>query len=134
MDEYDIKCEEIRRENEEYLKIFEEDLKAAGLAPKTIRNHVSNAEFFINDYLMLRSLHHIDQGLYELGSFFDFFIHKCMWSTPDTVGKTATSIKKFYKCMADHGKISTRDYELIADEIKDGTPEWKAECDAFNNW
>ncbi len=31
----------------------------------------------------------------------EFFIRKCMWSTPGTIKRTAASIKKFYKFMPD---------------------------------
>ena len=36
-----------------------------------------------------------------------FFIRRCMCSTPSTVKGTAASIKKFYKCMLDHGSTDT---------------------------
>ena len=52
----------------------------------------------------------MEEGVTMLGDFLgDFFIRKCMWSTPATVKTTATSLKKFYKCMAEHGKIEKKD-------------------------
>ena len=51
LETYEKKCEEIRRTNNEYLKMFEEDM--SGLSAKTIRRHLNNADFFINGYLLL---------------------------------------------------------------------------------
>ena len=55
MSEYTIekceqKCEAIRRENEDLLKLFEEDMK--DLSSKTIRKHLDNVDFYLNHYLL----------------------------------------------------------------------------------
>ena len=39
--------------NYEYLILFQEDLENAGLKDKTIYNHLSNADLFINEFLRL---------------------------------------------------------------------------------
>ena len=41
----------MNKENKKYIEGFEEYLKNKNLSAKTIRRHVSNAEFYINDYL-----------------------------------------------------------------------------------
>ena len=46
-DAYEAMCDQTRKENETYLKIFEADLKAKGLVGKTIRKHVNNIHFYI---------------------------------------------------------------------------------------
>ena len=38
--------------NHEYLLLFQEDLENAGLKDKTIYNHLSNVNLFINDFLI----------------------------------------------------------------------------------
>ena len=48
-----------------------------------------------------------------------FFIHKCMWSTPGTIKSTAASIKKFYKCMNEHGYVSKVEYNYFCTVIKE---------------
>ena len=63
----------------------------------------------------------------------DFFIRKCMWSTPSTIESTAVSIKKFYKCMMDHGKIEKRDYDFLCSEIKENMERWQEDCALFND-
>ena len=52
IEEYDSACEAVRKENAEYLKLFEADLTEKGLSPKTIKNHISNVDLFINEFLL----------------------------------------------------------------------------------
>ena len=40
--------------NHEYLLLFQEDLENAGLKQKTIYNHLSNVDLFINDFLIIQ--------------------------------------------------------------------------------
>ena len=60
-------------------------------------------------------------------------IRKCMWSTPATVKTTATSLKKFYKCMAEHGKIEKKDYDYVCHDIKESMAYWQECCAEYNN-
>lgn len=98
-EEYEKRCEEIRKQNDELLNIFVDDLK--GLSPKTINNLLRNVNFYINDYLLNDDILTFDQGIEVIDNYFGyFFIRKCMWSTPSTIKSTAVSLKKFYKSMA----------------------------------
>lgn len=62
-----------------------------------------------------------------------FFIRKCMWSTPGTIKSTAASIKKFYKCMVEHGKVDVSDYEYLCSEIKENMDQWQTDCAIYND-
>ena len=76
----------------------------------------------------------MDEGVYMIDMFLGyFFIRKCMWSTPASIKSTAASIKKFYKCMLDHGKIEKEDYNSLCSEIKEGMSDWQADCAQFND-
>ena len=132
LEQYEKECEEIRAENAELLLMFEKDLESKGLSRKTIRNHLSNVDLYINEFLLREDAEHMDSGLGRMNSFFDFFIHKCMWSTPGNVRTTAASIKKFYKCMLDHGKISKDVYQDFYEDLKENIPFWQDECADFN--
>lgn len=130
--EYEKKCEKIRDINDELLELFASDL--GNLAPKTVRTHVSNVDFYINDYLLYKDTLTFEHGVGCIDDFLGcFFIRKCMWSTPGTIQSTATSIKKFYKCMLEHGKIQKKEYDYLCEEIKTGIPQWKADCAQFND-
>ena len=133
-EEYKKQCEKIRSENDVCLDLFEEDMKAQGLSDKTISRHISNVSFYINQYLLREDARLMTDGVTELDMFLgDFFIRKCMWSTPRTIKSTAASIKKFYKSMFAHGRIQKSDYEILYADIKDRMEYWQEDCAAFND-
>lgn len=120
--------------NHEYLLLFQEDLENAGLKQKTIYNHLSNADLFINDFLGYRMNVTMEEGVTMLGDFLgDYFIRKCMWSSPSSVKTTAASLKKFYKSMAEHGKIEKKDYDYVCRDIKESMAYWQESCESYNN-
>ncbi len=133
-EEYERECDKIRQTNEELLTLFEEELQDSGLSAKTVRRHLSNAEFYINEYLLREEPRPMEDGITELDMFLGFFfIRKCMWSTPGTIKSTAASIKKFYKCMLNHGKISKDDYAYLCDDIKENMEQWQTDCAVYND-
>ena len=133
-EEYERECDKIRQTNEELLTLFEEELQDSGLSAKTVRRHLSNAEFYINEYLLREEPRPMEDGITELDMFLGFFfIRKCMWSTPGTIKSTAASIKKFYKCMMNHGKISKDDYVYLCDDIKENMEQWQTDCAVYND-
>lgn len=133
-DEYLNKCDSIRGINNQLLNLFAENLAKSGRTNKTIRRHISNVDFYINKYLLLEDALAMESGTAMLDGFLgDFFIRKCMWSTPGNIKTTAASIKKFYKCMLDHNKISKEDFDLLSSEIKDSMKIWQEDCELFND-
>lgn len=133
-DEYNKSCDEIRDKNSEYLELFEQALLESGLKDSTIRRHLSNVDFYINDFLLYEEPLTIEYGISKIDSFLgDFFIRKCMWSTPGNIKTTAASIKKFYKCMLDHGIIKNSHYKFLCSEIRDDMEIWQENCAIFND-
>ena len=129
MQEYKKRCEEQRDRNKKLLADFESDLREKGLTNKTISRHLDNVDFYINEYLLREEPYPAEQGVTMINSFLGyFFIYKCMWSTPSTTKTTAASIKKFYKSMFDHGNLQQSDYDFLCSEIREGMPDWQAEC------
>ena len=133
-DEYEKACETIRQENAALLEEFKNHLASKGLSQKTINCHMSNVDFYINDYLLYDDVRTMADGVSRVDDFLGyFFIRKCMWSTPGTIKSTAASIKKFYQCMADNGRILKADYNYLCDVIKDNMPEWQLDCEQYND-
>lgn len=131
---YEKECEIIRSYNDRFLELFEKDMTESALSPKTIRSHISNVDFYINEYLLREDAHPMEDGVGMIDMFLgDFFIRKCMWSTPGTIKTTAASIKKFYKCMLDHGKISKNHYDFLCSEIRENMKRWQDDCAQFND-
>lgn len=136
-EEYDKLCKEQIEKNNKLLTIFEADLIKSGLSPQTIKKHMFNTEFYINNYLLREEpTTDIKQGCdILLDIFFEyFFIHKCMWSTPGTIKSTAASLKKFYKCMLEYGFVEKYHYEELCETIKENMEEWQDECAKFNRF
>lgn len=132
--DYEKECARIKKINNGLLEIFEKDLTAAGLTDNTVDRHLNNVAFYLNTFLLLDEALPMESGLYNLSLFLgEFFIRKCMWSTPKTIKSTAASIKKFYRCMLDHGKIEKEDYDYLCEEIRDEMGNWQATCEAYND-
>lgn len=132
--EYEKECEKIKSDNEKYLEIFQAELTKMGLSPKTIRSHLSNVDFYINDFLLYEEPTPMNEGCGYVDRFLgDFFIRKCMWSTPATIKSTAASLKKFYKCMLEKGYVEKDDYRELCETIKDDMEYWVEDCRRFND-
>lgn len=97
---------------------------------------MQNVDLYINGFLLREQQLKMEYGFGDKIDMFlgYFFIHKCMWSTPANIKTTAASIKKFYKCMLDHGYIQKSDYKDLCDIIKENMVEWQNDCAAFNNY
>lgn len=140
-DDYDEEPDEAisaRKENKKYMDMFLKDLKASGVSDKTIQNHMDNVDFYLTDYLPFTDEECTDMKAgaeaFNLRDFFGYFyIHKCMWSTPNNLKTTGASIKKFYKCMADHGEISKDKYKELCTLFKEEMSDWQEECRRFND-
>lgn len=114
----------MQEKNKKYLDLFKQDMVEKGLAPKTIKKHVNNIDFFLNTFLLREGVFTMEEGLLRADEFFDFFIRKCMWSSPNSIKENGASLKKFYKSMADHEFISQLDSKDFSDQIKYGMPMW----------
>ena len=124
-EDFEKESKSIREENRILLDGFEEWLRQSGLKDKTIRKHVQNADFYINDYLLYDSCTPAKEGVSAINSFFNwFFPRKAMWSSRASTKETAASLKKFYKFLAEMGVMPPADYLFLLAEVKSEMPEW----------
>lgn len=131
--DYDLAIKRLETINNAYLKEFKKELADAGLSPKTIEAHVSNADFFVNVYLP----HPMDATLYDGGSYFrDFFgyfyIYKCMFASVSDMKQQIASLKKFYAFMFQHLYISPEQYATAITTIKDCKDMWLEEMKEYD--
>lgn len=125
MSDYDTELMKLKKENDKYLKIFEKDLKDQGLKARTIHNHISNVDVYINEYLTYYNLQEVPAGCYQIHDFLgDWFIRKTTWASCSNIKSTAASIKKFYKSMMVHGIVEVRDYDALSFVIKENMKNW----------
>lgn len=130
----DIDYTTLIEENEGYLGQFEKDLTESGLKEKTIENHLLNTRFFLNNFVAGYEGLPMRYGVYLMQPFLGaFFIRKAMWSKPATIKQTATSLKKFYRCMVKLGHVDKEEYDYLVDDIKEYLDEWCDLCERYNN-
>ena len=81
-EEREIECDKIRAINKPLLQLFEEYLKKINLSKKTIKNHVANADLYINEFLLHDEPKPMEDGCFMADSFFDFFNYEfCFYYT-----------------------------------------------------
>lgn len=131
--DYEKEVEKMNKRNEVFLKEFKKWLTKKGLKEKTINNHASNADLYINDYLNYYDVTKMEDGTHMIDAFLgDWFIRKCLWSTAYSIKTTAASIKKFYQCMCELEFVPKEDYEFLCETIKSEMENWIEEAEDYN--
>nr|WP_320016325.1 phage integrase SAM-like domain-containing protein [uncultured Desulfobacter sp.] len=126
-EKYEEDCKKIRKVNESLLNEFEVWLKSSGLSEKTINNHFSNIDFYVNEYLLYEDATKAKDGVNAVGMFLGYwFIKKAMWASQSSIKGNATSLKKFYTFMHEKGLIDKEDLIDLKQTIKEDMPEWLA--------
>ena len=104
---YEIECQRIRSSNEDLLDEFKKWLQDSGLVSKTIKKHIENIDFYINEYLLYEDATNPEDGIDEIGMFLGYwFIKKAMWASAASITSNAASLKKFYTYLHEQGKVS----------------------------
>ncbi len=137
MDDYEIyeeDCKKIRKQNQRLLIEFEVWLQASGLSKKTIENHVSNVDFYVNEYLLYEDAVEARDGAISIGDFLGYwFIKKTMWASRTSIRSNATSLKKFYSFMLEKRLIDEEELLDLKQAITDRMPEWLATLERYND-
>lgn len=121
----ELEIEKNEKRNEKFIQEFKAWLKKQNLSTKTINKHKNNMELYLNNYLPYYESETMEEGTSSVYPFLgDWFIRKCMWSSRSSIKETASSIKKFYKCMNELGYIDKEKYELVAFTIKENMEEF----------
>jgi intergrase/recombinase len=132
--QYEEACEKIKVVNERLLDEFEGWLKASGLSRKVIKNHISNIDFYINEYLLYEDGTDAKDGVHGVAIFLGYwFIKKAMWASPSSIKGNATSLKKFYTYLLEKDLINKEDLNALKQSIKEGMPEWLATVQRYDD-
>lgn len=133
-DSYEKIVKSIHKRNDNLIYNFEGWLKRSGLGEKTVKNHVDNISFFLNDFVTYQdisedenytTLCHAEDGIKLVGEFLGYwFIRKAMWASESSIKSNITTIKKFYTFMQSLGLISAEELKDLNDEIKEYKQEW----------
>jgi len=131
---YEIERKKIRKDNEQLLNEFEESLKSSGLSEKTINDHISNIDFYVNEYLLYEDANEAKDGVDAVDMFLGYwFIKKTMWASQSTIKGNATSLKKFYTFLYGKGLIEKAELVDLKETIKEGMPEWLATLERYDD-
>ena len=91
---YEADYEIIRQENGVLLDKFAKYLQTKNLSESTIKTHVSNVDFYINEFLLYEKANEAKNGTSEIGTFLGhWFIRKAMWASVNQIKVTAASLK-----------------------------------------
>lgn len=133
-EKYEDDCKAIREANKNLLGDFEARLKSTGLSKKTIDNHISNIDFYINEYLLYEDATEARDGVNAVGIFLGYwFIKKAMWASRSSIKSNATSLNKFYSFMYEKSLIDKVDLSDLKETIKEGMPEWLATLERYDD-
>jgi intergrase/recombinase len=130
---YEADCKKIRKTNERLLAEFGTWLQSSGMADKTIRNHLSNIDFYINEYLLYDDATEAKDGVHSVGMFLGYwFIRKAMWASQASIKSNAASLKKFYTFLLEKGIIGDEGLNKLKETIKEEMPEWLARLKRYD--
>ena len=135
LDEREKQLKENTKRNEDYLKMFKKSLEEKQLTTKTIRKHISNIDFYLNDYLTYYDeIIKMEDGTQHTRSFLgDWFIRKAMWASKSSIKEMASSLKKFYEYMSALGFVKISDYQEMCYEIKDNMDLYLENLEDYDN-
>lgn len=75
-EKYEKECKKIKKENEKLLEDFSSWLAARNLSSKTIKKHVGNMDFYINEYLLYYEPKKAAEGAYDIDGFLGYWFIK----------------------------------------------------------
>ncbi|MDY6847194.1 MAG: recombinase [Chloroflexota bacterium] len=135
-EEYEQEYLKILADNEILLKDFESWLIDSGLAPKTIKQHCSSINFYINQYLLDTDPVSTEEGMDSgyISMFLGYwFIRKTMFASESYIKRYATSLKKFSKFLYEQNKMTKENYDSILTTIREEMPKWQATLKRYDD-
>ncbi len=133
-EQYEKECDRIRRGNKHLLNDFEKWLSENNLSNKTIKKHISNVDFYINEFLLYEDAIEAADGVGSIGMFLGYwFIRKAMWASKTAIKESAASLRKFYQFMLETEKITKEAFEHLKDRIKKDMPEWFGRMERYDD-
>ncbi|MGM3309688.1 site-specific integrase [Anabaena sp. WFMT] len=126
MSEFDKEVAKIEKYNQPVMEGFKVWLEKANLSTKTIKNHITNIEFFAEYLVYYEPLQQLDEAdEQDVSSFLlDYFPRKAMWASESSTKSYMTSFKKFFLYMVETNKISPDIETEVKDTLKEGKQDF----------
>ena len=136
LDDYDAQVDAIQKHNAPILASFHTSLAQAGLARKTVKNHVDNIDFF-TEYLVsyepLTRLDEADEG--DISAFLlDWFPRKALWASVSNTKQYLASFKKFFQWMGDTQRIAPEVVEDVLTTLKEEREDFLEAVNDDDEW
>lgn len=132
--QYETDCEQIRIANQSLLTEFKNWLQSSGLSEKTIKNHINNIDFYINEYLLYEDATEAKDGIFDVGMYLGYwFIKKATWASQSSIKSSATSLKKFYTFLLEKDLINKDDLEQLKETIKENLSDWLSTLERYDD-
>jgi len=127
-------CKRIKKDNVKLLEQFNQWLSEKGLAEKTLRRHVENADFYINTFLLYEDAIPASEGVSRISMFLGYwFIRKATWAGPSAIRENAASLKKFYTFMQEQDEVSAEALQDLKETIKEEMSEWMGTVERYDD-
>jgi site-specific recombinase XerD len=125
MSDYDVEVKLIRADNQPILDGFQSWLEGSGLAPKTVKSHLVNIDFFaeyLTYYEPLLRLTEAD-AVDVYGFLRNWYPRKAMWASEANTRSYMASFRKFFKYLKESNQIQ----QSIVDDVQETLRENKEE-------
>ena len=133
-EQYEKECNRITGKNKHLLNHFQKRLSDSKLSDKTIKRHISNVDFYINEFLLYEDAIEAAEGIGSIGMFLGYwFIRKAMWASKTGIKESAASLTKFYKFMFETKEITKEAFEHLKYRIKNEMPEWLGRMERYDD-
>lgn len=133
-EQYEADCQDIRKANQKLLTDFAGWLESSGLSEKTIKNHLTNIDFYINEYLLSEDVVEAKDGVDSVSDFLGYwFIKKAMWASQSSIKANASSLKKFYTFLLEKGLIQPDELKELKETIKEEMTEWLETLERYDD-
>ena len=119
--DYDAQADAIKEHNAPILADFQTSLEHAGLAKKTVKNHVENIDFFTDYLTYYEPLKRLDEGDDDDVSSFllNWFPRKALWASVSSTKSYLASFKKFFQWMGETQRISPEVVDDVLTTLKE---------------
>ncbi len=117
----------IIEKNKTLLDEFKQWLTAQGLTQSTIRHHLSNIDFYINEYLLCNTITEAKDGAASVGIFLDSdMLRKKQSASPSQLRRYAGSLKKFYRFLHEKSLVDADSLADLKQTLKQTRPRHNA--------
>ena len=126
MSDYDQEIERIKTKNQPILDEFQAWLEKSRLAPKTVKSHLSNMDYFAFYLVYYDPIHSLDEadGGDVSGFLLEWYPRKAMWASKANTRSYMASFRKFFKFMVESKRFDQDTLDELRLLLKENKEEF----------